>query len=511
MYDCFEYNGTLTDYTANTEWFWIIDSKNNYTDFNFDYRVPDWEQNFVQVFGDQHAKNSHTYLVNQKHTSDTAWQFHERTVTRQSSAPRFHATNMMPHEQEGERLNSNFFNFIKRMCNKTEESHIWITSSVCDYDNFNFTWHPDIGEEKFIHTFGDYTFYVPVQEFKDQIHTLQKLEWFDSIKIREHHVHAQPLPVNVFDLSTTCAEAIKKHTFTHHYEWFVEATNPMKDVLPKHYPTRWDDLNIDVFGPNKNVMCVPREAKSYIVDQLYDYPHIKYYPGAEIKSKFPIYFFSYEETNADENYQKLKDRNLDVIRMHDTKGIGMVHAYKQAAAICEAPYFWAVFAKSQVHPDFNFDFEPDRLAESKCYAFDSYIPINGLPYGGYGIKLYPTNIVRNINDWGVDFSCSMPFEHVKILSTIAEFNQTPYMTWRSAFRECAKLSAGVMKMNKKSEDKMRLDAWCSIAEGKNSEWCLKGANQGKEFGLGKAESELMCLYDENWLKAKFKLVNATSV
>ena len=530
MYDCFEYNGTLTEYPSKTNWFWITHNHNNYSSFNFDYTVPWWEESFIQVFGDQYTKDSKTYLVSKQHTLESPRQYHENVVERIKPVPIYHASGLVPHEGEHVRIYnnlvesntnpdntmpedirifSNLFNFLKRISNKTDAEYIWVTASICDYQEFDFCWHPDVGEENYIHAWPSpnnkqgYTFYVPLKKFNEQKDTLQKLEWFDTIKVRDDVVHVRPLPINVFDIGTSCAEAIKNHEFTHHYEWFVEATNPMKDVLPDHYPSRWDDINIDVFGKNKNVLCVPREAKSYIVDQVYDYPHIKYYSGKEIKSKFPIYFFSYQETNADENYNKLLDRGLEVIRRHDTEGIGMANAYKKAAKECSAPYFWAVFAKSQVHPDFKFDFEPDRLAETKCYAFDSYIPINGLTYGGYGVKLYPTVICRNIEDWGIDFSMSMPFEHVKILSTIAEFNQTPYMTWRSAFRECAKLSAGLYKNSKRSDDKKRLDTWCSVANGKNSSWCLAGANIGKQFGSNKNMQELMCLYDERWLKEKF--------
>ena len=506
MYDRFEYNGTLVDYHSTTEWFWITHPNNDYSNFDFDYHVPHWESDCVQVFGDQHARDSKTYLVNKKHDDNSPWQFHEDMVTRSASVPIFNATNLQPDEDDGVRMFSNFFNFIKRCCNKTDADHFWVTSSVCDYSDFDFTWHPDIGEEKFLHVWQNksnkygYTFFVPSEEFKTQMDKIQLLEWFKFIKYRDS-IPTKNLPINIFDLSTTCAEAIKQHTFTHHYEWFVEATDPMKDVIPDFYPSRWDDINIDVFGKNKNVLCVPREAKSFILNQVYDYPHIKTHPGKEIKSKFPIYFFSYEEVNAEKNYEKLIKRGLKPIRVHGVKG--MVNAYKTAAESCQSPYFWAVFAKSEVVDTFNFDYEPNRLSEAKCYGFDSYIPINNLTYGGYGLKLYPTRIVREITNWGVDFSTSMPFEHVKILSTIANFNQSPYMTWRTAFRECAKISAGVMKNKVIEEDSERLQIWCTKAKGNFANFCISGASQGKNFGSGKSEQQLMCLYDEEWVKQQF--------
>ena len=98
MYDSFTYNGSITNYPSQTDWYWILNDHNNYEHFNFDYHVPHWENNFVQVFGDQHSKNSHTYLVNKKHNNDSPWQYHEQAVSRTASVPVFHATNLQPQE-----------------------------------------------------------------------------------------------------------------------------------------------------------------------------------------------------------------------------------------------------------------------------------------------------------------------------------------------------------------------------------------------------------------------------
>ena len=50
-----------------------------------------------------------------------------------------------------------------------------MTASVCDYKDFDFTWHPDIGEEKYIHAWTTqdnkygYTFFIPKKEFEQQL------------------------------------------------------------------------------------------------------------------------------------------------------------------------------------------------------------------------------------------------------------------------------------------------------------------------------------------------------
>ena len=113
MYDQFEYNGTLTDYPARTDWFWIVDSKHNdYADFNFDYTAPSWEGDYIHAFGDQYSKESNTFLVNKNHTQNQGRLYHKHTVDRVTHAPIYNAVNLLPFEPDGVRMFSNMFNFI---------------------------------------------------------------------------------------------------------------------------------------------------------------------------------------------------------------------------------------------------------------------------------------------------------------------------------------------------------------------------------------------------------------
>ena len=501
-YDIIEYDGELDHHAeSTTEWYWLTSNENDYTDFDFTWHPETAQRKFVHVFGDQFSETSGTYLINKAlDPNDCRQQFHENKVVRKTTGTIHRCSNMMPND-EGTRLFSNLFNFIKRIANNSDEKNIWVTASVVDDTNFDYKWHPADWESKYIHVFHNkqteygYVMWVPLTEFKKQMDQLQKFEWFDTIKYHEIKLDYYNLPVNLYDLKDTAAKKIKNHNFTHHYEWFVQS----EQELPNFYPGRWDDVNIEVFG--NSIMCVPREAKSFVLDQVYDYPSINRNIGAEVKSKFPIYFFSYHEKNADENYQKLIDRGYEVIRVDGIEG--QVNAFKHAAAECDSPYFWAVFAKSEVVESFNFDYEPDRMAEAKFYNFDSIIPINGLRYGAYGLCLYHCKLITEATQWGADFTTSFPFEFVPTLSTNANFNKSAYMTWRTAFKECAKLSNGYIKMTDEKTNTKRLDIWCNKAEGDFADYCLQGANQGRQFGKDADDSTMIQLLDENFLQQRF--------
>jgi len=479
VYDIFDYNGTLTNYPSKTDWYWVTHPDNDYSNFNFDYHVPHWEEWCVQIFGDQHSRDSRTYLVNKKHDDSTPWQFHENYVTRTASVPVFHATNLQPNEEEGVRMFSNFFNYIKRCCNNTEADYFWVTSSVCDYTNFDFSWHPDIGEEKFLHAWttknnkNAYTFFVPRQEYIKQMEKIQLLEWFEFIKYH-NDIQLHKLPINVYDPAEGCAEAIKQHNFTHHYEWFIEKGTHFN--IDAHQPSRWDNIHIDSFN---TAMCVPREAKSYIINQIYDYPHIKKHDTESTANDYDIIFISYDEIGADQNYEILKQRFPRTKRLHGVKG--MINALKQSAKLSDTGYFYAVFAKTQVHPSFKFDFQHDRLIVPSHYIFHCYNPVIDVTNGAMGIVLYNSKLVADAESWDLDFTTSFPVKVVPQLSCVAAYNVSAFQTWRTAFRECVKLYSNCIARSNPIDNKKMLDKWLSTGKGKFGKWSIQGANDAVSY------------------------------
>ena len=84
------------------------------------------------------------------------------------------------------------------------------------------------------------------------------------------------------------------------------------------------------------------------------------------------------------------------------------------------------------------------------------------------------------------------------LSAINHFNETPWLSWRTAFREVIKLIHNKPTV----ENSYRLKKWSTLGKGKNAEWCLKGANDAhKYYEEVKGEyKQLMNSYNFDWLK-----------
>ena len=95
---------------------------------------------------------------------------------------------------------------------------------------------------------------------------------------------------------------------------------------------------------------------------------------------------------------------------------------------------------------------------------------------------------------------------VEEVSNITVFNIDPFNSWKSAFRECVKLSVKHKKDND-AESKERLDVWCTVGEHKLfGKETIAGANAGKAYGEENADnkSALLLINDFDWLKTQFE-------
>ena len=221
---------------------------------------------------------------------------------------------------------------------------------------------------------------------------------------------------------------------------------------------------------------------------------------------YDIVFISYNEPNADKNFADLKSRFQIAKRIHGVKGIHQAH--KAAANLALTNMFWIIDGDARVLPDFNFDFIPDKWNKETVHVWRSQNPINNLVYGYGGVKLFPRNLAKNMDTDTVDMTTSISknFKLMEEISNITEFNTDPFNTWKSAFRECVKLSSKIIKNQENSETLERLDVWCNVGKDTQfGEYSILGAQQGKEFGFSYQDDleKLKLVNNFDWLYEQF--------
>ena len=394
----------------------------------------------------------------------------------------------LPAHTQYTRYNNTHLATIKRIVERARTEYVWVVSDLCDYSNFDFTWQPVPWEAEQIHCwtsgdqkFGD-TFLIPVKEFKAQVEKgLPVLGWYEHI-----NWHTDGVP---------------RTTLGNMYDWYHYS-----DARFEFYPNLWENRDLHSFGTNGSVLLVPRDCKSHFSTQYYDYPYILRHTDWNVDEKAQdVVFISYDEKNADLNYDILKKRTPRTKRLHGVKG--MENALYQAALLSETDWFFAVFAKTRLHEDFDFSYLPDRLQGDKHYIFNCKNLVNGLEYGHMGVILYHRQMVIDSHDYeklGLDYTMSHRHDVVPVTSCYGVFNTSPFETWRSAFRETIKL-AQQLDEAPSIETQYRLKVWCEHAEGDYAEYCTAGAQHGVEFyNLHKDDmQELKKTFRWDWLQDYF--------
>jgi hypothetical protein len=273
---------------------------------------------------------------------------------------------------------------------------------------------------------------------------------------------------------------------------------------PTTYPSvnlwREKTKTVITLSPNNDCALIPRTALDKINIQVYDYPYIDKSQISQDLSLQDIVFISYDELNADQNYHNLVSRFSNAKRIHGVEG--MVAALEAAAEASTTDWFYAVFAKTQVHESFEFDFAPDRFQQPKHYIFYAINAVNDLVYGEMGIILYNRQMVLDgPSELGIDYTMSFPNETIPQISAYGNFNTDPYQTWRTAFRETAKLCL-FQHQSPSVETEHRLSVWLSHAHGAHAEWALRGAQDGKQFfeNVSADQEQLKAMFSWKWLR-----------
>ena len=215
-------------------------------------------------------------------------------------------------------------------------------------------------------------------------------------------------------------------------------------------------------------------------------------------------FISYNEPDADERYKRLLERYPNTKRVHGVKGIHQAHI--EAAKKCYTKMFWVIDGDADLLPEFNLDHKVSEYDLDCVHVWRSRNPINDLVYGYGGVKLLPRRLTMNVDVSSTDMTTSISdrFKAMPFVSNVTNFNTYEFSTWKSAFRECAKLSSKVIDRQEEGETNERLKIWTTRAHGRFCEYAIRGARAGMEFGLS-GGADLRLINNFEWLQERFHM------
>lgn len=216
-------------------------------------------------------------------------------------------------------------------------------------------------------------------------------------------------------------------------------------------------------------------------------------------TELDIFYLSYDEPNAEDNWADLLNKVPWAKRVHGVKGFDKAH--KECARRSETDRFITVDADNIVMDDFfeqvldipDTDREGNDISQS-IFSWNGKNLLNGLVYGNGGLKCWPRQYVLEMktheeaeDEEGMEFCWKL--NYIQLNDTFSEVHQTtsPFQAFRSGFREGVKMSLDQGKRVKPHEFKQkiwygnynRLQVWCNIgADVENGLWAIYGARLG---------------------------------
>jgi hypothetical protein len=389
----------------------------------------------------------------------------------------------------------------------SEHEYAWICSSICDYTDFDFTWHPEDWQATMLHVFasdgekfGD-TFFMHVPTFAEYGDRKALLEWYD-VNFVDTSVPRRPMPIIKHNYDSQ-AEAVRALPFNGPLAVYT-TTDYVHSNLATVPLWRQETKTIVPLSTGATSVIVPKAAVGDIKTQLYDYPYIDRTHRKDKDQPLDIVFIDNGERDSDSNFTHLNSVTYNLEnRLHRSSGVtGRVAAYQAAADMSKTPWFFAVFAKLRVNQHFDWSWQPDRMQAAKHYIFHARNTINDLEYGHQGMIAYNKRLVLENQGKGLDFTLDQLHEVVPVLSGDAIYYTSNWVAWRTAFRECLKLRASFPDM----ENEYRLKQWLEVDHGAGK-WSSKGAQDAVDYyeEVGGDFSALRKSYEWAWL-ATYALV-----
>jgi hypothetical protein len=219
--------------------------------------------------------------------------------------------------------------------------------------------------------------------------------------------------------------------------------------------------------------------------------------------KQSVFFLSYDEKNAEENWERLLAHAPHAKRIHGVRGI--LNAHRLCAEQSETPLFFVVDGDNKI---LNFDFSFLAEDEEAIHVWRCRNAVNDLVYGYGAIKLFPRQYLVNAA-LRVDLATSAAprYKIMQEIASVTRFNTSPYNAWRAGFRECVKLASQAIRNQRSEETEGRLEAWCSKGGDRPfGQLCIEGAVAGRDYGrkYQNDPAALARINDFDWLAQAFE-------
>lgn len=337
------------------------------------------------------------------------------------------------------------------------------------------------------------------------------VDWLDEFSTTQFEKLKQKARVRRVEMQETIADVYRlcADMSTTEYFMLLSGATDYTGFDFNYQMPEWETQYLHVLGASTWV-----GNKSHAKKCAPDLKYIEAFPdlhfvdlGLKVRSQLlDIVYISNGEPLAEQHYQHLVDTVKTGNKIHRVNGVnGRTQAYQSAARLSNTPWFFAVFAKLEVDPNFDWTWLPTADTGPEHYVFNAVNPVNELVYGHMAMIAYNKLLTLNTNEPGLDFTLSKPNRPVPLLSGIARYDQNPTVTWRTAFREVLKLRS-YLKNQDDQEAISKITNWETIGHGPNGVWSIRGANDANDYfdSCQGNYDRIKLSYEWAWLDQYFK-------
>lgn len=504
---------------AFTKFFWVVwNDLLVLPEFDFSYRVPKWDEQYIHVwknaeYFDGICLFSKGNTFSQREFDTRFFVNNKKEINEVASVPKaFDVLSINTYEE-----------YLEAVDNVTTNMFWIVWNDLTVLDTFKFDFQVPVYNQHIPHIFKNGEFFDGIV-LLSKTKLVSKKEFVHRFFINKKEINivaSTPKPYEQFSLEYyEDYLSAKENSKTELFYLVPEEVEVNKDFAFDLYFSHHNsyERRINHVFKNKDIdeekyngimlLSKSTELSKREIDFRYLIEKKEYDIVASTLKYYDIVFISYNEPNADESYKTLLKRFPRAKRVHGVKGIHQAHI--EAAKLSKTPMFYVVDGDANVVDDFNFDLLLHKYDRDIVHIWHSRNPINDLEYGYGGVKLLPKYLTLGMDTSTVDMTTSIS-KKIRIVPTVSNytaFNTDPFSTWKSAFRECVKLSSRAIDRDYQAETDARLKTWCTVGADKPfGNHAIAGAIAGAKYGYTNISNleALAKINDFEWLLEQYQL------
>lgn len=219
-----------------------------------------------------------------------------------------------------------------------------------------------------------------------------------------------------------------------------------------------------------------------------------------------IFFMSYREANAEENWLRTIELHPKAIRLHGIQGIDKIHML--CNQISKTKFFWTIDGDNWLTEKLEFDYS---AIFTDLVLFNAIDPLQDTTTLLGGLKLWKTNKFINTDMSKGDFTLNATKDKQVLDKVFSEtrYNYSPFDAWKTSFRHCVKCMSVIFRSRPGAKNVDRyIEQWksCKDISRLNANWAYNGYTDAKDYSekYGTDLTELNKINDYDWLEQYFK-------